>query len=151
MLEEEKTDSESSCLLFENERRLSERMNYVCRKYTLRSFTGKGKWQDQDDKAYFSRQMTPLLLLIFFFTGSPYPLKLCVRKPLQASFLAYIIPQTFEKVCHFFGCVWLRFVAKPIFCYFLFKNTETQNYHTIKPHGCMFLAIRQNNNTIIDL
>ena len=52
MLEEEKTDSESSCLLFEKEKRLSERRNYVCRKYTLRSFTGKGK-QAPDDKAYF--------------------------------------------------------------------------------------------------
>ncbi len=30
MLEEEKTDSESSCLLFEKERRLPERMHYVC-------------------------------------------------------------------------------------------------------------------------
>ena len=30
MLEEEKTDSESSCLLFEKEKRLPERMNYAC-------------------------------------------------------------------------------------------------------------------------
>ena len=30
MLEEEKTDSESSCLLFEKEKRLPERMHYVC-------------------------------------------------------------------------------------------------------------------------
>ncbi len=29
MLDEEKTDSESSCLLFEKEKRLSERMHYV--------------------------------------------------------------------------------------------------------------------------
>ena len=30
MPEEGKTDSESSCLLFEKEKRLPERMNYVC-------------------------------------------------------------------------------------------------------------------------
>ena len=35
MLEEEKTDSESSCLLFEKEKRLSERMHYVCGKNGL--------------------------------------------------------------------------------------------------------------------
>ena len=40
MLEEEKTDSESSCLLFEKEKRLSERMNFVCRKYALRPLGG---------------------------------------------------------------------------------------------------------------
>ena len=40
MLEEEKTDSESSCLLFEKEKRLPERMHYVCRKYTLNSLDG---------------------------------------------------------------------------------------------------------------
>ena len=37
----EKTDSESSCLLFEKEKLLSERMHYVCRKYALRR-SGKG-------------------------------------------------------------------------------------------------------------
>ena len=35
MLEEEKTDSESSCLLFEKEKRLPERMNLVCKKIYL--------------------------------------------------------------------------------------------------------------------
>ena len=30
MLEEEKTDSESSCLLFEKEKRLPERVYYIC-------------------------------------------------------------------------------------------------------------------------
>ena len=37
----EKTDSESSCLLFEKEKRLPERMHYVCRKYALRPI-GRG-------------------------------------------------------------------------------------------------------------
>ena len=40
MLEEEKTDSESSCLLFEKEKLLSKRMHYVCKKYTLNSLDG---------------------------------------------------------------------------------------------------------------
>ena len=73
MLEEEKTDSESSCLLFEKrkavtrknalclrrkrtrkavvpsskkEKRLSERMNYVCRKYALRPLGGAAEGQN---------------------------------------------------------------------------------------------------------
>ena len=46
MLEEEKTDSESSCLLFEKEKRLSERMNVVCRKYTLRPLGGAAEGQN---------------------------------------------------------------------------------------------------------
>ena len=36
----EKTDSENSCLFFEKEKLLSERMNFVCRKYTLNSPDG---------------------------------------------------------------------------------------------------------------
>ena len=42
----EKTDSESSCLLFEKEKRLSERMNYVCRKYALRPLGGAAEGQN---------------------------------------------------------------------------------------------------------
>ena len=46
MLEEEKTDSESSCLLFEKEKRLPERMNFVCRKYALRPLGGAAEGQN---------------------------------------------------------------------------------------------------------
>ena len=49
---------------------------------------------------------------------------------------------------------WLRLVAfcsKTDFLLFFLKNTETRNYHILEPHGYAFLAIRKNNNTIIDL
>ena len=42
----EKTDSESSCLLFEKEKRLSEGMNYVCRKYALRPLGAASEGQN---------------------------------------------------------------------------------------------------------
>ena len=42
----EKTDSESSCLLFEKEKRLSERMNCVCKKYALRPLGGTAEGQN---------------------------------------------------------------------------------------------------------
>ena len=52
-----------------------------------RFFTGKGKWLDQNDKAYLSRQMTTDF-------ANRISIEILHPKPLQASLLAYIVSWT---------------------------------------------------------
>ena len=53
MLEEEKTDSESSCLLFERESGYPKEWNYVCEKICLEIFHQPRKGSTQDENYIF--------------------------------------------------------------------------------------------------
>ena len=77
----------------------------------------------------------------------PFWCNIALENPCEQVFSLTLYHKLLKKSVTFL----VAFCSKTDFLLFFLKNTETQNYHTLEPHECIFLIKRQNNNTIIDL